>query len=113
MTPAFFTAEDFESWRTIEVKYISQHIADKANRLLTERGVQLYGYSFGWSTSIRDDESPTYQAWLVNAQPIVKDTAEGLLREFESLLESMRLDTGWREEADALVIRSKRILEAK
>ncbi len=111
MTPAFFTAKDFMHFGVHESAF--QRCADAANRLLTERGVRVYGYSLGWSTSIRDDESPTHQALLINVQPIVKDTAEGLLREFESLLESMRLDTGWREEADALVIRSKRILEAK
>ncbi len=58
-----------------------EFLAEHFNRLLTERGVRVYGYSFGWSTSICDDESPTHQAWLVNSQPIVKESAEDVLRD--------------------------------
>lgn len=85
MTPQVFTADDF---REIDVFYCGR-IAHIANALLSQRSQVVWDVADGnWSTTQYSCHTKT--ALLVGVQPIVRDTAESLLRELCDALEHTR-----------------------
>ena len=69
--------------------------------------------NFGWTGAEKDDgelfDSCTHTALLLGIQPIIKDTAESLLRELVSYCEEI----GFAQRKDELYKRAKALLEKK
>lgn len=115
----FFKPEDF--WQNNgngSVFYSWRDLAEAAcaiaNRILTERGVRVYGdanrdhyngqTALGW-TREADEEQDKHTALLIAIEPIVRDTAESLLKEFVNAC-----DGNWYERFESLNTRARKLL---
>lgn len=88
-TPEFFTASDSDL--VVDGEPSGLISLTKANRLLSERGVRVYGDYPGKEIALWSpipDKRNTHRALLIAVEPIVRDTPESLLRELVALLES-------------------------
>ncbi len=78
----FFEPKDFEN-DGLSSKSEAIWLAERANRLLKERGINVYSNdnSLGWFKLAYGNDPPTMQALIINIRPVdPPDTAEGLLR---------------------------------
>lgn len=92
--------------------------AERCNRLLAERAVKVYGRGNEHKSFVTYPKSmlhwePTHTALLLNIQPIIKDTAESLLRGFVSLSSPARMGLSVREDFENLVDRARKLLDQK
>lgn len=85
----FFNETDFSVDYSRELR---QDMADRANRLLEERGKVVYGHAddpdMGWTENLMEGVEDTHQALLINIQ-IEQDSAENFLKDFMNYCKSL------------------------
>lgn len=124
MSQDFFTEKDFSNAVNMDIarayrgKYVSlENVLMISNRLLRERGV-IVKANFNWKDAEWHPNYPgdaaTHQALLICVEPIEKDSAESLLREYVERVGDCHAPV-WdtMEQKKSFVDRAKKLLEQK
>jgi hypothetical protein len=93
MSEPFFKPEDFfDEFK--DLKALAVFAANKANRLLQERGTVVYGFEKlsgpNYWSEFKDDDQ-THVALLICVEPIAKDSAEKIVADFVELAERCKV----------------------